>query len=168
MSEAAVRKHEALKHWAEPGSRHDIVVRYAKLGLPLIALAFLLLLAVAPFDQRGDVSFILDKKEVDKAAERMRIEAARYSGEDNRGNKFEITAQRAIQQRSDQPVVNIEGMRARARCRAHLEASVRWAERQSAGVTAGSGVSPTTIVRMPEGTRASMSLTAVPHCRSSG
>ena len=111
MSEAAVRKHEALKHWAEPGSRHDIVVRYAKLGLPLIALAFLLLLAVAPFDQRGDVSFILDKKEVDKAAERMRIEAARYSGEDNRGNKFEITAQRAIQQRSDQPVVNIEGMR---------------------------------------------------------
>lgn len=113
MSEAAVRKHEALKHWAEPGSRHDIVVRYAKLGLPLIALAFLLLLAIAPFDQRGDVSFILDKKEVDKAAERMRIEAARYSGEDNRGNKFEITAQRAIQQRSDQPIVNIEGMMAR-------------------------------------------------------
>lgn len=43
----------------------------------------------------------------------MRIETARYSGEDNRGNKFEITAQRAIQQSSDQPIVNIEGMRAR-------------------------------------------------------
>ena len=113
MSEAAVRKHEALRHWAEPGSRHDRIVRYAKLGLPLIALAFLLLLAIAPFDQRGDVSFILDKKEVDKAAERMRIETARYTGEDNRGNKFEITAQRAIQQSSDQPVVSIEGMQAR-------------------------------------------------------
>jgi lipopolysaccharide export system protein LptC len=113
MSEAAIRKHDAKRHWAEPGSRHDLVVRYAKLGLPVIAGAFLLVLAVAPFDQRGDVSFILDKKDVDKAAERMRIETARYTGEDNNGNKFEITAQRAIQQRSDQPIVNIEGMMAR-------------------------------------------------------
>ena len=113
MSEAAIRKHEAQRHWAEPGSRHDAVVRFAKLGLPVIAGGFLLLLAIAPFDQRGDVSFILDKKEVDKAAERMRIETARYTGEDNKGNKFEITAQRAIQQRSDQPIVSIEGMMAR-------------------------------------------------------
>jgi lipopolysaccharide export system protein LptC len=113
MSEAAIRKHDVKRHWAEPGSRHDRIVRYAKLGLPLVAGAFLLMLAIAPFDQRGDVSFILDKKEVDKAAERMRIETARYTGEDNRGNKFEITAQRAIQQSSDQPVVNIEGMMAR-------------------------------------------------------
>ena len=113
MSEAAIRKHEAQRHWAEPGSSHDAVVRFAKLGLPVIAAAFLLLLAIAPFDQSGDVSFILDKKEVDKAAERMRIETARYSGEDDKGNKFEITARRAIQQRSDQPIVNIEGMMAR-------------------------------------------------------
>ena len=71
------------------------------------------LLAIAPFDRRGDVSFILDKKEVDKAAERMRIDTARYSGEDNKGNKFEITARQAIQQRSDQPVVDIRGIMAR-------------------------------------------------------
>ncbi len=113
MSEAAIRQHDVKRHWAEPGSRHDRLVRYAKVGLPLIAGAFLLVLAVAPFDQKDDVSFILDKKEVDKAAERMRIETARYSGEDNRGNTFEITAQRAIQQSSDQPIVNIEGMMAR-------------------------------------------------------
>ncbi len=113
MSEAAVRRHQVQRHWAEPGSRHDRLVRLAKLGLPLIAAAFLLLLAIAPFDRRSDVSFILDKKEVDKAAERMRIETARYSGEDNRGNKFEITARQALQQRSDQPVVDIQGMMAR-------------------------------------------------------
>jgi lipopolysaccharide export system protein LptC len=113
MSEAAIRRHDVKRHWAEPGSRHDRIVRSAKVGLPVIAAAFLLVLAVAPFDQKDDVSFILDKKEVDKAAERMRIETARYSGEDNRGNKFEIAAQRAIQQSSDQPIVNIEGMRAR-------------------------------------------------------
>ena len=113
MSEAAIRQHDVKRHWAEPGSRHDLLVRYAKIGLPIIAVIFILVLAIAPFDQRGDVSFILDKKEVDKAAERMRIETARYSGEDNKGNKFEITARRAIQQSSDQPVVNIEGMMAR-------------------------------------------------------
>jgi lipopolysaccharide export system protein LptC len=113
MSEAAIRQHGVKRHWAEPGSRHDLVVRYAKIGLPIIAVLFILVLAIAPFDQRGDVSFILDKKEVDKAAERMRIETARYSGEDNKGNKFEITAQRAVQQSSDQPIVNIEGMMAR-------------------------------------------------------
>ncbi len=113
MSEAAIRQHDVKRHWAEPGSRHDRLVRKAKIGLPLLAAAFLAVLAVAPFDSQDDVSFILDKKEVDKAAERMRIEAARYTGEDNRGNKFAITAQRAIQQSSDQPIVNIEGMMAR-------------------------------------------------------
>jgi lipopolysaccharide export system protein LptC len=113
MSEAAIRKHEAQRHWAEPGSKHDSLVRFAKIGLPVVVGAFVAVLAIAPFDQQGDVSFILDKKEVDKAAERMRIETARYSGEDDKGNKFEITARRAIQQRSDQPVVNIEGMMAR-------------------------------------------------------
>jgi lipopolysaccharide export system protein LptC len=113
MSEAAIRQHDVKRHWAEPGSRHDRLVRYAKRGLPLIAAGFLLVLAIAPFDSQDDVSFILDKKEVDKATERMRIESARYSGEDNRGNKFDITAQRAIQRSSDQPIVNIEGMMAR-------------------------------------------------------
>ncbi|MCL6683904.1 LPS export ABC transporter periplasmic protein LptC [Sphingomonas alba] len=114
MSEAAIRKHDMKRNWAEPGSQHDRLVRLAKIGLPIVAVAFLLILAIAPFDQRGgDVSFILDKKGVDKAAERMRIETARYTGEDNKGNKFEITANRAIQPTSDQPIVNIEGMMAR-------------------------------------------------------
>ncbi len=112
MSEAAVRTRDVKRHWAEPGGRHDRVVRLAKFGLPLLGLGLVALLAIAPFDKRDDVSFILDKKGVDKATERMRIEQARYSGEDNKGNKFVITADRAIQQRSDVPVVMIEGMKA--------------------------------------------------------
>jgi lipopolysaccharide export system protein LptC len=43
----------------------------------------------------------------------MRVETARYVGEDNKGQKFEITAARAIQQSSDVPVVSIEGIQAR-------------------------------------------------------
>jgi lipopolysaccharide export system protein LptC len=112
MSEAAIREQAAKRHWAEPGSRHDQLVRAAKWGLPGIVVAFILLLAISPFDSKGDVSFILDKKDVDKAEERMRINQASYVGEDNAGNKFQITAGRAVQQSSDVPVVMIEQMRA--------------------------------------------------------
>lgn len=113
MSEAADRKHEIKRHWAEPGSRHDAVIRVVKFGLPILIVGLVLLLAIAPFDRRGDVSFILDKNEVDQARERMRVEQARYTGEDDRGQKFLIVADRAVQQSSNIPVVNIEGMRAR-------------------------------------------------------
>ena len=113
MSEAADRKHEIKRHWAEPGSRHDRVVRAVKFGLPILIVALVALLAISPFEQRGDVSFILDKDEVDKSRERMRVEQARYTGEDNKGQRFLIVADRAVQQSSNVPVVMIEGMRAR-------------------------------------------------------
>ncbi len=113
MSEAAHRRQEIKRHWAEPGSRHDAVVRATKYGLPVVIVALVFTLAIAPFEKRGDVSFILDKNKVDEARERMRVEQARYVGEDNKGQKFEIVADRAVQQSSNVPVVMIEGMRAR-------------------------------------------------------
>ena len=113
MSEAADRKHEIKRHWAEPGGRHDAVIRLVKFGLPILIVGLTIMLAIAPFERRGDVSFILDKNEVEQARERMRVEQARYTGEDNKGQKFLIVADRAVQQSSDVPVVTIEGMRAR-------------------------------------------------------
>jgi len=113
MSEAARRELAQKRHWAEPGSRHDRVVRITKVALPIAIVAFAALLLLAPFDKRGDVSFILDKNKVEEAEERMRVEAARYTGTDDRGQMFSIGADRAIQPTSDQPVVAIEGMRAR-------------------------------------------------------
>ena len=113
MSEAASLERAVRRHWAEPGSRHDRFVRATKYGLPIAIVALILLLAIAPFDKRGDVSFILDKNKVDEAQERMRVEAARYTGTDDKGQMFAISADRAIQPTSDEPVVAIEGMRAR-------------------------------------------------------
>jgi lipopolysaccharide export system protein LptC len=113
MSEAARRERAIKRHWAEPGSRHDYVVKLTKFVLPLAIAGLVALLALAPFDKRGDVSFILDKNKVDEAPERMRVEAARYTGTDDKGQLFAIGADRAIQPTSDQPVVAIEGMRAR-------------------------------------------------------
>jgi lipopolysaccharide export system protein LptC len=113
MSEAAIRKHDRLVHWAVPGSRHDKLVRGAKVALPSAVGVLIAFLALAPLDKEGDVSFILDKNKVDSAPERMRVEAARYTGQDNKGQMFQIVANSAVQQRSDVPVVDIKGVAAR-------------------------------------------------------
>jgi lipopolysaccharide export system protein LptC len=113
MSEAATRERAFRQLWAVPGSSHDRLVRFAKVALPSAVGALIAILAFAPLDKEGDASFILDKKKVDNAPERMRVEAARYVGEDNRGQKFSIEAASAIQRSSDIPVVDISGMMAR-------------------------------------------------------
>lgn len=113
MSELANQERATKQRWAVPGSSHDKIVRFAKIGLPAAVGVVVAFLAMAPLDQRGDVSFILDKKKVENAPERMRVEKAQYTGEDSRGQKFEITANRALQRSSDQPIVDIWGMLAR-------------------------------------------------------
>lgn len=112
MSDAANRERAIKRHWAEPGSRHDAIVKATKYGLPLAIAGLVALLVIAPFDKRDEVSFILDKNRVDKAPERMRVESARYSGEDNKGQKFLVAADRAVQPTSTIPLVSIEGIRA--------------------------------------------------------
>ena len=113
MSEAATRERAFKQHWAVPGSRHDRLIKLAKIGLPSAVGVLVAFLALAPLDREGDVRFILDKNKVDNAPERMRVEEARYTGEDNKGQPFQIVAQRALQQTSDVPVVDIWGMMAR-------------------------------------------------------
>ena len=113
MSEAATRERAFKQHWAVPGSRHDRLVRLARIALPSAVGVLVAFLALAPLDREGDVSFILDKNQVDNAPERMRVEEARYVGEDNKGQPFQIVAQRALQQTSDVPIVDIWGMMAR-------------------------------------------------------
>ncbi len=113
MSEAATRGRAVKQRWAIPGSQHDRLIRFARVALPSAVGVLVAFLALAPLDREGDVSFILDKKQVENAPERMRVEEARYVGEDNRGNKFAIVARRALQQTSDVPIVGIWGMIAR-------------------------------------------------------
>ncbi|MCW3797668.1 LPS export ABC transporter periplasmic protein LptC [Sphingomonas sp. BN140010] len=113
MSEAAVHQQEAREHWAEPGSRHDRLVRLLKIGLPSLVGVLVAFLLLAPLSKRQEVSFILDKNEVDTAPERMRIESARYTGKDDKGQPFVVQAQRAVQPTSEQPIVDIHGMFAR-------------------------------------------------------
>jgi lipopolysaccharide export system protein LptC len=113
MSEAALQQRDRQQHWAEPGSRHDRVVKLLKVGLPSAVGVIAAVLLMAPLAKKAEVSFILDKNEVESAPERMRIESARYTGKDKGGQPFVVEAQRAIQQTSDQPIVMIQGMLAR-------------------------------------------------------
>ena len=113
MSEAAARGREVKQQWAVPGSNHDRLIRIAKVALPASVGVLIAFLALAPLEERGDVSFILDKNKVDNAPERMRVDVARYVGEDDQGRPFQITAKSAVQRSSDVPIVDISGMIAR-------------------------------------------------------
>ena len=113
MSELANQEREVKQRWAVPGSSHDRIVRFAKVALPSAVGVVIAFLAMAPLDKSGDVSFILDKNQVENAPERMRVEQARYVGQDNNGQKFLIVANRALQRTSEQPIVDIWGMLAR-------------------------------------------------------
>jgi lipopolysaccharide export system protein LptC len=113
MSDLATKERATRQRWAIPGSAHDRIVRLTKIGLPAAVGVLVAVLALAPLDKHGDVSFILDKKKVENAPERMRVEQAKYVGTDNKGQRFDITAQRAVQRSSDVPLVDIWGMFAR-------------------------------------------------------
>jgi lipopolysaccharide export system protein LptC len=101
------------QRWAVPGSGHDRLVRWSKVVLPSAVGVLLAVLALAPLDKKGDVSFILDKKKVASAPERMRVESARYTGTDEKGRQFLMVANQAIQPSSETPIVDIRGMFAR-------------------------------------------------------
>ena len=113
MANGASRQRAANQRWAQPGSAHDRLIKWTKILLPSAAGVLLIILAIAPLDKKGDVSFILDKKKVDSAPERMRVEEARYTGTDDKGQQFTMTAGRALQRSSNTPLVDIDGMFAR-------------------------------------------------------
>src|SRR5207248_4015814 len=81
-----------------------------KILLPSAVGVLIAVLALAPLEKKSDVSFILDKKKVQNAQEKMRIESAHYVGTDNKGQRFLITANNALQRTSAAPIVDINGM----------------------------------------------------------
>jgi lipopolysaccharide export system protein LptC len=112
MSETAARERIRKQGWAAPGGAHDFIVRLLKVLLPTAIGVLLAYLAMAPLQKQRDISFILDKNKVDVARERMRVESARYRGQDNRGRPFTIDASSAVQATSQNPIVEILGMSA--------------------------------------------------------
>jgi len=112
MSEAAVIERRRKQGWAAPGGFHDRLMRALKLVLPAAIGMLLAYLALAPLRKGPEISFILDKTKVDFAQERMRIQSARYRGQDNQGRPFTLDAASAVQATSQDPIVDVETMSA--------------------------------------------------------
>jgi len=113
MSEKADEIRGLRRDFAAPGSRHDTVVRWLRIILPVCIGALGALLALAPLTMTGDVSFVLAKEEVAVAKERMRVREALYRGEDSKGQPFSLKAGSAVQHSSKVPIVELEDLQAR-------------------------------------------------------
>ena len=100
------------RSWARPGGAHDVIVRILKIVLPVCVGLLLAYVLLSPLSKTKEVSFLLDKNKVDVAKERMKVQSAQYRGLDNKGRPFTVTADRALQPSSTDPVVQISGMSA--------------------------------------------------------
>ncbi len=113
MSRLAETQRTARQHWALPGGSHDRLVRLLKNLLPVGVGALAAFLAAAPFTMDGEVSFVLDKNDVDVAGERLKVREALYRGEDSKGRPFSLRAGSAVQKTSRDPVVEMTDLSAR-------------------------------------------------------
>lgn len=112
MSEQAVASRLWRQRRASPGGRQDRIVGVARVALPMAAGVLVALLAMAPLTSGSDVSFLLDKNKVDVATERMRVEAAEYRGQDDKGQPFSLTARDAVQRSSADTTVRMNDLAA--------------------------------------------------------
>ena len=113
MSVEANAQRSQLRHWAAPGGRHDWQIRILKRVLPVATLVLAGVLTLAPFAHRSEVSFVLDKKKVEVASERLKVTEALYRGEDSRGQPFSLRAGSALQKSSREPIVQLSDLEAR-------------------------------------------------------
>ena len=113
MSAQADLERTQRQRWAMPGGRHDRLIRLLRVFLPSVIGVLLAVLAFSPFTSTQELSFVLDKDEVDLSRERMRLVEALYRGEDSRGRPFSLRAGSAVQKTSAQPVLDMTALSAR-------------------------------------------------------
>jgi lipopolysaccharide export system protein LptC len=94
------------------GGFYDRFIKLMKDTLPIGALLLTLALLILPFMQDREFSFILDKRKVAAAGERLRMEAPLYRGTDSQGRAFVLQAARAVQKSSNDPTLVLEALKA--------------------------------------------------------
>lgn len=98
--------------WAAGGGRHDRLIRLLQIGLPMAIGALSAVLLFAPFGQRSDIGFLLAKDSIEISPQRLRVEAARYTGTDSSGRPFSISAGSAVQKSAADPMVRMQDLSA--------------------------------------------------------
>ncbi len=113
MTQRADQMRDRRQLFAAPGSSHDKMVRFLGMFLPAAIGVLVAFLALAPLLRNTEVSFLLDKNQVDIARERMRVTQAMYRGQDSEGRPFSLEAGSAVQKSSRNPVVEMDDLAAR-------------------------------------------------------
>ena len=112
MSAEADLARNTRRIWARAGGSHDRLVRILQIALPALVGALVAVMLFAPFSHRGEISFLLAKNSIEVSQQRIRVEQALYRGIDGRGRPFNISARKAVQRSSADPVVRMEGLTA--------------------------------------------------------
>ena len=112
MPELALRARSPRQIWAAPSGSHDRLVGFLGWVLPTGIGVLVAFLAIAPLTKSNEVSFVLDKKKVEVAKERMRVTKALYRGRDGKDQPFTLNAGSAVQKSSREPVVNLTNLTA--------------------------------------------------------
>lgn len=99
--------------FAAPGGAHDRLVSFLGKALPIGVGILAALMVISPLSPRGEVSFLLDRNEVDIAPNRLTVDNAMYRGVDNKGRPFSLTAGNAVQKSARDPVVIMHDLVAR-------------------------------------------------------
>ncbi|MVZ98567.1 LPS export ABC transporter periplasmic protein LptC [Sphingorhabdus sp. IMCC26285] len=113
MSEQADLERTQRQQWALPGGRHDRLIVFLRIGLPSTIGILVAILAFSPFTGTQELSFVLNKDEVNLSRERMRLIEALYRGEDSKGRPFSLRAGSAVQKTSAEPILNMTALSAR-------------------------------------------------------
>lgn len=113
MSQQADLERNQRQLWAMPGGRHDRLIRSLRVVLPSIIGILLAVLAFSPFSGKQELSFVLDKDEVNLSRERMRLTEALYRGEDSKGRAFSLRAGSAVQKTSADASLDMTALSAR-------------------------------------------------------
>jgi len=109
---AAETQRAARRRAMLPGSARDGWVAALKVGLPAAAVLLFALLLWLPLSATQELSFLLSKETTEPAGERLLVQEARYRGETDDGEPFEIRAVRGVQKTSTVPLVRLSGLSA--------------------------------------------------------
>ncbi|HWU01097.1 MAG TPA: LPS export ABC transporter periplasmic protein LptC [Novosphingobium sp.] len=110
MTARADRLRAARRANAAPGGPHDRIVRLAMTGLPAMVGGIVAVMIITPLFPRNEVSFLLDRTKVAITRDRLRVETARYRGQDDKGRPFVLTAGNAVQHSAHVPILNMNSI----------------------------------------------------------
>lgn len=84
------------------------LVRRLRIALPILGLVLVAAFFFNTQSEQTDAAFLDDFKNMTATAEELRMASPRFSGIDNKGRPFEITAEAAVQNPNVQDIVKLE------------------------------------------------------------